>query len=528
MSSKKDVLIPTMLDPIAKDVLEESGGYTVFQEPQTDLLALSKKYPSTYALIVRSEPITEEVIDAYSQLRIIVRAGTGFNTIDTRYARKRNIDVINTPGANANAVAELVAAMLLADARHLLAADVSVRAGKWEKKKFMGNEISHKTLGIIGLGAIGQRVAKRLSGFEMRMVGYDPLISAERVKALDIEVVDLSTVFATSDYITLHIPENDQTRDMINLDLLGKMKAGSALINCARYGIIDEEALRKVKNEKPIRFLNDVYPKDEAGEKPIAEVSDLMTPHLGASTKEANANAARLAAEHLIEFDAKGISSFIVNRDIPEGLDRAYGELAFTLARLSRNMLRSDTKLRRIETSFYGKLKPFAEWLLVPVVAALSKDFDRTSSAQAAQNSLKEMGIEYINRETDSGKAYENSITLDLTVEVDAGHLICSSMRGTVAEGNLMISRINDFDKLYFEPVGHNLFFTYEDRTGILGRIGAKLSEKNINIDDVRNPHNSKGTQSIAILKVNKPVDNTLIQDIQHDIKADSAFYIAF
>ena len=522
----KKVLIPTKLKAIAREILEQQGGYAVEQDEESPLAELTQKHPDAYALIVRSEKVTADVIDALPDLRVIIRAGAGYNNIDIQHARKKGIDVMNTPGANANAVAEEVIAMILADARHIVAADPSVRAGKWEKSQFMGRELAGKTVGILGLGAIGKLLLKRLRGFDVRALGYDPVLSEERARELRVELVELPTLFRECDYISLHIPENDQTRGLIDRDLLKLMKPGATLVNCARAGIVDEEALRAARAEHSIRFLNDVYPKDEAGEKPITELADLVLPHLGASTVEANTNAARRSAEELIEYTDKGITSFVVNRDIPEGLDEAYGDLAHTLARLSRAMVGTQYPIKEIATSFYGTLEPYAEWLLLPIVAALSKDFERSMDYAAALQYLKEMGIEYRNRDTDSDKGYENSITVKLTAHSEDDRLISASARGTVTEGNLMVSRINDFDKLYFEPKGHTVIFTYADRPGVLGRIADALAVEDINIDDVRDPHNAKGTRSLALLKVNQKVAPDLIRRIAEDIDAGTAIHI--
>jgi len=251
-------------------------------------------------------------------------------------------------------------------------------------------------------------------------------------------------------------------------------------------------------------------------------------PHLGASTVEANTNAARRAAEELIEYDERGITTFVVNRDIPAGLDEAYGELAHTLARLCRHVVGADIPLKLIETSFYGTLKPYARWLVLPMVAALNKHFDRTMDYAAALQYLKGMGIDYQDRETDERKGYENSITIDMTGSVSADRLQHASVRGTVTEGNIMISRINDFDKLYFEPRGHTVLFTYRDRPGVLGRIAASLAEAGINIDDVRNPHNSKGTESLALMKIATAAPPGLVRQIAADIEAYTACHIEF
>ena len=522
----KKVLIATKLDDVAAEILTANGNYEVIQEETGDLLSLAARHSDAYALIVRSEKVTAEIIDCLPKLEVIVRAGSGVNTIDTKYARRKGIDVMSTPGANSNAVAEEVIALMLANARHVIKADASARAGEWEKKKFMGHEIAKKTVGIVGLGNIGRLVAKRLSGFDVQLLGYDPVISIERAREVKVDLTDLETLFSKSDYVTLHIPENDETRGMVNLKLLSLMKEGATIVNCARAGIVDEDALRKARKERKLRFLNDVYAKDSEGEKSVKDIADIMLPHLGASTVEANFNAAKRAAEQLIDLDYKGITSFIVNRDIPEGLDEAYCELANTLARMCRLLSGRNTALKQIETSFYGSLEPFADWLLVPIVAGIWDKFDRSVDYRAARKYLEEMGIEYVNRKIDYSKGYGSSITVDLTSEIDADNLRHISIRGTVAEGILMVSRINEFNKLYFEPTGHSVLFLYDDRPGVLGAIGVKLAGKGINIEDVRNPHDPKTNRSLAIMKVNQQVPDDLVREISAEIRALSAFSI--
>ncbi len=524
----KKVLIPTKLDTVAKDILTDNGNYEVVQDDSTPLEELLAQHPNTFAMIVRSEKVTSEVIDALPELKVVVRAGAGFNTIDTKYARSKKIDVMNTPGANSNAVAEEVVAMMLADARYIAAADASTREGKWEKKKFMGRELAGKTVGIVGLGYIGQLVVKRLSGFDCTFLGFDPVITPERAEQLGVTLSSIEELFAASDYISMHIPENDETRGFVGAELLATVKDGATLVNCARAGIIDEDALRAAKASKSIRFLNDVYAKDAAGDKSVTDIADLMLPHLGASTVEANYKAARRAAEQLIDFEEKGVTSFVVNRDIPEGLDEHYCELANTLARLCRCIVTRETSPKLIETSFYGSLNPFAEWLMTPIVAGICDDCDRTMTAREAQYFVDKMGIEYISREVDATKKYENSITVDLTAAVDPENDKHVSVRGTVEEGNMLIARINEFDRLYFEPVGATLFFLYDDRPGVIGAIGQMLAEAGVNIEDMRNPHDHKTNRSLAILRVNQLVGDELMNAIQERIEARAAFCMKF
>ncbi len=520
---KKKVLIPTKLDKIAAEILSNHGAYEVVQDDSAPVADLVAKHPDAYALIVRSEKITKAVIDALPALKVVIRAGAGYDTIDTKHARRKGVDVMNTPGANSNAVAEEVVALMLADARHIIAADASTRAGGWEKKAFMGRELAGKTVGIVGLGNIGRLVARRLAGFECRLLGYDPVISSQRAEEIDVTLVNLETLFTESDFITLHVPLSEETANLVNENLLMRMKNGATLVNCARHGIIDEEALRRIKPIKRLRFMNDVYAKDEAGPKPCADIADIMLPHLGASTHEANWNAARRAAEQLVEFDEKGIASYVVNRDIPEGLDKAFGDLAFTLARVARVIVGRENKLQKIETSFYGSLQPFADWLLIPIVSAIWNEFDRSMDTTAARQFLRERGIDYVSRKPDSRKRFANSITIDMTANVGADNLRCTSVRGTVAENTLMISRIDEFDKLYFEPKGYTVYFQYDDRPGVVGALGLSMAAAGINIEDVRHSHSVESSQSLVMMRVNKPVTAALVSRIGDEIKATRA-----
>jgi len=516
----KKVLIPTKLDTVAADILTAHGGYTVVQDAKTPLEDLAKAHPDAYALIVRSEKVPAPVIDALPGLKAIIRAGAGYDTIDTKHARRKSVDVMNTPGANANGVAEEVIAMMLADARHVVAADTTTRAGGWEKKNYMGREITGKTIGIVGLGNIGRLVAKRLAGFDCRFLGYDPIVTRDRMAELGIEPATLEEIFAQSDYVTLHIPGGDGTRGLVSAKLIGLMKPGATLVNCARYGIIDEDALRAAKAAKGLRYLNDVYTKDEAGPKPMADIADLMLPHLGANTHEANHVAAERAARELIDLDEKGDTSCIVNRDIPDGLDRAYCELAYNLARLVRQIAGPGAPIQAIRTTFYGGLTPFGKWLTVSILSGIWEDFDRYNDYKAATAFLKDMGIEHAARAPDHDKGYGNAMTIDLTVEQPGKTLKTHSVRGTVTESCQMVSRIDEFDRLYFDPAGTTLFCIYDDRPGVIAAISRKLADAGINIEDMRNPHDGKTHRSLAIIKLNKAVDAAFTAAISQDINA--------
>lgn len=519
----KKVLIPTKLDEVAANILQSHGKYQVVQDHTTPLNNLLAQHTDAHALIVRSEKIAAEQIDLLPNLKVIVRAGAGYDNIDIKYARKCGVDVMNTPGANANAVAEEVIAMVLADARHIVKGDTTTRAGDWEKKNLMGRELTGKCFGIVGVGNIGRLVARRLRGFECRVMGYDPLVNSDRLRDVGIEPASLEEIFTTCDYITLHIPGGDRNRGLISTKLLEMMKNGATIINCARHGIVDEKALRAIKPQKQLRYLLDVYARDEPGIKSATDIADLMLPHLGASTIEANHIAAKRAAQELIDLDEKADTSCIINRDIPEGLERAYCELAYNLASLVRQLSGLGNPLKMIETSFYGNLAPYDKWLTVSILAGIWHDFDRYNDYRTARNFLKDMGIELVNREADPNKGYGNSMTIDLKVELPNKHLRSYSIRGTVTESVQTVSRIDEFDRLYFEPVGATLICLYDDRPGVIATISRKLADANFNIEDMRNPHHPQSRRSLAIIRLDRPLDPVLLEEIRQDIQAHSA-----
>jgi len=515
----KKVLIPTKLDKAVSEILSAKG-FTVVQDMDTPFSDLAKANADSEALIVRSEKVTPEIMDLLPSLKLVVRAGAGYDNIDIKYARRKAIDVMNTPGANSNAVAEEVIALILAAYRRLVPADISTRAGKWEKKAFMGRELTGKTLGIIGLGHIGRLLAKRASGFEVKILGFDPVISKELAHEIGVTLASVEDIFAKADIISLHVPENDLTRGMVNEKLLSLAKKGAMIINCARAGIINEDDLRKFKAEKNIIYCNDVYKKDAEGEKTIADVADIMLPHLGASTKEANFEAAKRAADQTVAYFENGVTTCVVNKGVPDGLDAQYQHLASILAKLARAAIGLNAPLSKIETSFYGKLHQFSKWMTAPICAGLTPDFDPFLDAKDAQEFLKTRGVELVNRDVDNDKNYGESITIDL---VDSKNNRIS-VRGTITEGNMMISRICDFDKLYLDPKGTILFFEYKDTPGVIAKLSGALSEKGINIIDIRAPQNLKSGNSLAVIKTCSDVSDADVAKMGELVGAINAF----
>lgn len=514
----KKVIIPTKLDKEVSRILGDAG-FEVVQNPEKAVADLAAENTDAEVIIVRSEKVTPEVMDKLPNLRLVVRAGAGFDNIDTKYARRKNVDVMNTPGANSNAVAEEVVAVALAAYRKIVPADSSTRAGKWEKSKFMGREITGKTVGILGLGHIGRLLAKRLSGFEVKILAFDPVLSADKAAQLGVKLCTVEEIFAQADIVSLHIPENDSTRGMINAKLLGLMKKGAMLINCARAGIVDEDAIRAAKAEKDLIFCNDVYKKDAEGDKSVADIADVMLPHLGASTKEANFLAAKRAADQTVAYFKDGVTTCVVNKGVPDGMDEKYQTLASLLAGVAAAYLGEADQIRSIETSFYGKLHAFGKWMLAPITGGISKDFDPYLGAADALEFLKARGIEMKDREVDDEKHYGESITIDLKTSNGA-----VSVRGTLTENHLMLSRINNFDKIYLDLSGNHLFVEYSDAAGIIGKIASLLGANSINIIDIRAPQDLVQNHSLAVIKTSVPVPAALIEQIRNEVKAVKAF----
>jgi D-3-phosphoglycerate dehydrogenase len=516
------VLIPTKLSAVAKEILEENG-YNVVQDAGTDIVELAKANPGAKGLIVRSEKVTPEVIDLLPELKVIVRAGAGFNTIDIKYARSKDIAVMNTPGANSNAVAEEVIGLMLAGARNFLPADASTRAGLWEKAKFMGFELSEKTVGILGFGNIGQILAHRLKGFDVDILVYDPYVSQDKARDLGVTLATKEEIFEKADFISLHMPATPETDKCINKDLLIRCKDKVVIVNGARAEILNEDDLREVKKSKNIIFCNDVYMKDAAGDKSCADIADIMLPHLGASSIEANTNAARKAATQLIAYIERGVSDCVVNKSVPDGLDAQFQELAFALGKIARNYLGTEAAPFEIQCSFYGNLNNYVKWLTPSVVAGMSNNKE-INGANAANKFLEEKGIVLNVRETDESKKYGDSITVDL---IQGGkHLDRISVRGTITENNIIVSRIGDFDKLYFEPAGHSITFVYNDRPGVLAQITQALALEGVNIDDIRAPQSADGSKSIAVLKVNTTVHQDVVEKIKNQLECEVAYHV--
>ncbi len=516
------ILIPTKLDKAAAATLE-AAGYTVVQNDNEPIESLVAAHPDAIGIIVRSEKVTPDIIDALPGLKCVIRAGAGFDNIDFVYARTKGIDVMNTPGANSNAVAEEVVAMILAAYRYIVPADNTTRAGEWNKKKYMGSELTGKTVGIMGLGNIGRLLVKRLQGFECKVLGYDHFLSHQRALNIGATPAEVEEIFANADIISLHVPGGPTTHGLVNAELIAKMKDGAMLINCSRYGVVDEDALRAAKAAgKNIIYCTDVHPKDAAAMQPSADIADLLLPHLGASTKEANRKAAMRAASQMIAYFANGDTSCVINAEKPVGLSPAHLQLSAMLGKLCYHA-GGCKPIRKIECTFYNNLRSFRKWFTPWILQGTVPGAEHGLMPAAAEISLREHGIVFKAREPKDDKFYDDALTLDIFMEED-GEQVKTSVRGMVVDGTPVVSRIGKFDHLYAGLAGNTLVLRYKDRPGVIATIGQMLSMAGINIDNIVAPCNHESGESLAIVKTNQPVTERQTLALAQAINAVQAF----
>lgn len=519
------ILIPTKLDKAAAATLS-AAGYDVVQDDSTPIETLVAAHPDAAGLIVRSEKVTQGIIDTLPGLKCVIRAGAGYDNIDYVYARTKEIDVMNTPGANSNAVAEEVIAMILAAYRYVVPADTTTRAGEWNKKKYMGQELTHKTVGILGLGNIGRLLVKRLLGFECKVLGYDHFLSKQRALNIGATPTEMEEIFREADIISLHVPGGPATKNLINAKLIGMMKDGAMLINCSRYGVVDEDAIRAAKAAgKNIIYCTDVHPKDAAAMQPSADVADLLLPHLGANTREANKNAAMQAARQMISYFTSGDTACVINAERPTDLHPAQLQLAAMLGQLCYRV--GDRKpIRRVECTFYNNLRSFRKWFTPWILQGTVPGAEKGLMPAAAETSFREHGIVYKALEPKDDKHYDDALTIDIYMEVD-GQQIISSVRGMVVDGTPVVSRIAEFDHLYAALAGNTLVLRYADRPGVVATIGQALSQAGINIENIVAPTDHKSGDSLAVIKTNMPVSEAQVHDIAKAISAKLAFAVS-
>ncbi|MBT2133115.1 phosphoglycerate dehydrogenase [Croceibacterium sp. LX-88] len=504
--TKPKVLISDKMDPNAARIFEERGCEVdvITGKTPEELKEIIGQYDG---LAIRSSTkVTKEIIDAATNLKVIGRAGIGVDNVDIPYASSKGIVVMNTPFGNSITTAEHAIALMFALARQLPEANAQTQAGLWPKNGFMGVEVTGKTLGLIGAGNIGSIVADRAHGLRMKVVAYDPFLSPERAVEMGVEKVELDDLLARADFITLHTPLTDQTRNILSRENLAKTKKGVRIVNCARGGLVDEEALKDLLDSGHVAGAAlDVFVTEPAKEHALFGTPNFVaTPHLGASTNEAQVNVALQVAEQL--------SDYLVNGGVTNALNvpslsaeeapklKPYMALAEKLGSLVGQLTTGSVPRVSIHTEGHAN-----ELNIKPMVAAVLAGFLREQSDTVnmvnAPFLAKERGIEV--REVRTEKEGDYHTLLRVSVKTDAGERSVAGTLFSNAEPRL----VELFGiKVEAELAGHMMYIVNEDAPGFIGRIGTLLGENGINIGTFNLGRREAGGEAVLLLSVDGEV----------------------
>ncbi|MTI16610.1 phosphoglycerate dehydrogenase [Rhodobacteraceae bacterium RKSG542] len=511
------VLISDSLSPAAVQIFKDYGCEVDFlPEVGKDKEKLREIIGQYDGLAIRSATkVTEKIIEATDRLKVVGRAGIGVDNVDIPAATAKGIVVMNTPFGNAITTAEHAISMMFAVARQIPAADVSTQAGKWEKSKFMGTEITGKTLGLIGCGNIGSIVADRARGLKMKVVAFDPFLSQERAVELGIEKAELDTLFAKADFITLHTPLTDKTRNIIDEDAIGKMKDGVYIINCARGGLVNEAALRTALDSGKVGgAAMDVFAVEPAKENPLFGAPNLIcTPHLGASTTEAQENVALQVAEQMADYLVNGAVSNALNMPSITAEEAPkltpFVKLAEQLGSFAGQATESGIKAIRLE--YEGDVAEMnVKALTAAALTGVLRPLLQTVNMVSAPAMAKERGIQIEDVRREQQGVYENYIRL--TVVTDRQE---RSVAGTVfSDGKPRIIQIKGINME--AELGQNmLYVTNDDKPGFIGQLGSILGSAGVNIATFNLGRKAEGEQAICLCEVDGEIPAEVLEKIE-------------
>jgi D-3-phosphoglycerate dehydrogenase len=499
------ILICDGLDESGLKILRSAEGVEAHMPDGLDAAEIKAVLPGYDAMIVRSRTrVMPDMIEGAPRLKVIGRAGIGVDNIDVEAASARGVLVMNTPGANAMAAAEHTLALMLALARHVPQATDSMRHGLWEKKKFMGTELYHQTLGIVGLGKIGSIVADRALAMKMRVLVYDPHIVPEMAAVLGAEYISLDDLLAASDFITLHTPLNNETRRIINRKTLAKTKPGVRIINCARGGLIDEQALVEFLSKGHVAGAAlDVFEKEPPAGNPLIDMPNVIfTPHLGASSLQAQENVSLAIASQILDYLQRGLIRNAINFPSVSMKDyerlKPYLLLAERLGRLQGQLCRPVLKL---QITYAGSdlqeipIQPLTQTVIKGLLDPIMAEKVNLINAPLL---LKQRQIELTASTTTQSRGY----TGEITVTVKGTDKVEYSVSGAVFLGQeARMVRLNDY-MLEAELEGINLIIQNLDKPGTIGHIGTTLGNFNVNIADMHLARSRERDRAIAIVRL--------------------------
>jgi len=508
------VLIADKLSPAAVDIFRQRG---VDADVKTGLSKdeLLKIIGDYDGLAVRSATKADkDVIAAAKRLKVIGRAGIGVDNVDIPAATAAGIVVMNTPFGNSITTAEHAIAMMFALARQLPQADVSTQAGKWEKNRFMGVELYGKTLGLIGAGNIGSIVADRANGLKMHVVAYDPFLSPERAIEIGVEKVELDELLKRADVITLHTPLTDKTRNILSEENLAKTRKGVLIVNCARGGLVDEAALRKLLDAGHVGGAAfDVFVEEPAKSNPLFGAENFIaTPHLGASTVEAQENVALQVAEQMSDYLLTGAVSNALNSPSVTAEEaprlRPFVALADKLGLFAGQMV--DFGIKAIDIAYEGEVaklntRPLTAAALAGVMRPMLAEVNMVSAPAVA----KERGITVSESKQDESPIYESLVRITVTTEKGK-----RSFAGSVQAGAPRVVEVKGMDlDAPFMPT--MLYVNNEDKPGFIGNLGALLAEAKVNIATFNLGRVAAGEDAIALVGVDQAPTDGLVEKIR-------------
>ncbi|HKM87396.1 MAG TPA: phosphoglycerate dehydrogenase [Xanthobacteraceae bacterium] len=511
------VLISDALSPAAVAIFKDRGLEVEFQPNLgKDKEKLAATIDGFDGLAIRSATkVTAKILEQAKSLKVIGRAGIGVDNVDIPAATARGIIVMNTPFGNSITTAEHAVTLMLSLARQIPEADASTRAGKWEKNKFLGVEIFGKTLGIIGCGNIGSIVADRALGMKMKVIAYDPYLSDERALNLGVEKVELDELMRRADFITLHTPLTDKTRNIINAESLALTKKGVRLINCARGGLIDEAALfEALKSGRVAGAALDVFVTEPATDSPLFGLHNVVcTPHLGAATTEAQENVALQIAEQMSDYLIRGAISNAVNFPSISAEEaprlKPFVALAEKLGSFAGQL--TETGIQRVQVSYEGIVAQMnTRALTSAAIAGLLRPMLQDVNVVSAPIVAKERGIIVEETRREAEGDYESLITVTVVSDRQT-----RSVAGTVyADGRPRIINIKGI-RMDAEFGPSMLYVTNQDKPGFVGRFATLLAGAGINIATFHLGRDSAGGNAIALVEIDGTVSPDLLAKVQ-------------
>ena len=531
MTQKKPrVLVSDALSPTAVQIFKDNGCEVDF-EPALgkDKDALLAKIGDYDGLAIRSATkATEKLIEAATNLKVIGRAGIGVDNVDLKAASRRGIIVMNTPFGNSITTAEHALSMMMAVARQIPAADASTQAGKWEKSRFMGVELTGKTLGLIGCGNIGAIVADRAIGMKMRVIAYDPFLTEERAEKLGVEKVELDELFPRADFITLHTPLTDSTRNLIDAKALAKMKDGVRIVNCARGGLIVEADLAEaLKSGKVAGAGIDVFEVEPATDSPVFGLPNVVcTPHLGAATTEAQENVALQVAEQMSAYLTRGAVTNALNmpsisaEEAPRLIP--FVKLAETLGSFVGQV--TESAVQQVEILYDGHVSEMnTKALTSAVLAGLMRPQMADINMVSAPVIASERGIKVIEMTQEKTGVFDGYIQLNVISGKTS-----RSIAGTVfSDGKPRFIQIKGIN-MEAEAGEHMLYTTNRDLPGIIGKLGSMFGEAGINIANFYLGRTKSGGDAISLIELDHPVPKEFLQRLIDAPEIDSAKALEF